>query len=1248
MIYNHKCGEKIDLSAKYDHCPYCGESIEYIKKKYTRQIYRPPKKAVSKDKDKPTSNAGYFWIILLGIIFLLIPGTFRTIGVLLIIGGIIAYFMRSQEVPSQSPQKAGISTSPYPQIGASQYQQRVTPQYKQPSIVKKITESLEEYELPKWNTTISLKDGIITPLNHFDEDIKLIEEKRSWIENYIDIDLTEKIQTVEETTEFMDDQEHLFELNRIQYEIQDLEDAISLITKRWQALGINFNKLDVQNHLDSLRISIDEMLGKIPDFQAQYEEFPISLFEQIQLKLGELSETNESIIQMVDTLDDQQTRQIINTMEDYLKNLKVEISSIPSKWQKLKNKFNGLDLQYQLESFHSTIDEITEKLPEVQILFDESPMVTVNQLQSALNEVKESNNLAIQKLKETIVASQVVIPAKTIEPVIKEEMPPPKKIVTVSQPISKTVEPVPLKMVKYKTKEKVTPPKKIVAKVKPDIEYKTSQFRLKSILSRSTIIWEKIISNLFAYIGAAILIFGISGILIITFKYFIEHPTKSNSDQGDAIFIVIFLYLLGSMLMGFGYVLNKKILGTIRYRVKSLVNLMSSVGLGVFALSLYAQTAYTELKWTGYPYVLPAFLIFSLGFTLAYLQRSKTLSFFSSIFGLYIGFTIFTVPKNTDTELFIAKGTIFNDPASGFIFYLLFLLICAVFAYKQKIWYSLGVYSLLSPILFLNDTENVGLPGLLLLGIAITNVGLVVTKKMGTTKSFAHFLGTVFLIYPNIVATQFSIPESDPSNPAIFELIVVFSGFFALYWILVFFEKELDISFVMPVSISYSEEEVKMRPFYHKLNWIMLSSLLILVSISINLAGKDITPPLLIFATLIHITAIIGLQRDLDKLVSNSFVTMLISSQILAFLYLSEGLDEISPILSIIFLLSLPALFIQHLRTNKEISLLNYTIFPRETAIILLGIAFIDFFFFGLSDVGAVFILVSTVVWMIISLNIAFRQPSEDQKLYAYLTLSLSILVLFFSGLFHSAWKDEKSDIANFIDHLSLNLALFALPVFAFLCVINGDKLTIQSVKDETTETEPIEHTRPSEGWKISQFIRPDYLYLPQITFLTIPFILAAFGTNYFYPSEGEVEYFRPEYLIPHFIIYFLISPLFIFISLRKKNHSFGVLTGFISYYLFFASYAVINIPIAEFYEKYLLPGPEEPSQSWRIFLGICLFMIHLLIMIKVANRVLYPKKYEKNEVDEINIDQDTTKQTQNAVETATETNNGKKEEIVK
>ncbi|MHA2252908.1 MAG: hypothetical protein ACXAD7_21275, partial [Candidatus Kariarchaeaceae archaeon] len=502
---------------------------------------------------------------------------------------------------------------------------------------------------------------------------------------------------------------------------------------------------------------------------------------------------------------------------------------------------------------------------------------------------------------------------------------------------------------------------------------------------------------------------------------------------------------------------------------------MSSVGLGAISLSLYLQTMYDALKSTGWSYVLPAFLIFCLTFTLAYLQRSKTISFFSSIFGLFIGNSIFAHDNSH------AKGTSFDNLFSGFTYYLIFLLICVIFAYKCKIWHSLGTFSLISPILWTNGTEFVGLPSVLLLGIAVANVLLVVIKKMGSSKSFAHFLGTVFLIYPNIVAMQFSIPRRDPGNSEIFEFTVISCAFFALYWILVFFEKELDISFEMPVSVSYDEEEVKMRPFYHQLNWIMLSSLVILVVtgfILVERVERNIALiPLLIFAILIHITTIIGLQWDFDDLVSNSFISMLLSSQILAFLYLLEGLpDGVFPVvLSILFLLSLPALFIQNMRIDKGISILNYVIFPREIAIILLGLSFFDFFFFGLSDIGAVFILISTVVWMIISLDIAFRRPSKDQKLYAYLTLSLSILVLFFSGLFHSAWEDET----NFIDlsHVSLNLAWFALPVFAFLCVINGDKLKIQSVKDETAEADPIAYVHPSD-----QFIRADFLYLPQLT----------------------------------------------------------------------------------------------------------------------------------------------------------------------
>jgi hypothetical protein len=99
---------------------------------------------------------------------------------------------------------------------------------------------------------------------------------------------------------------------------------------------------------------------------------------------------------------------------------------------------------------------------------------------------------------------------------------------------------------------------------------------------------------------------------------------------------------------------------------------------------------------------------------------------------------------------------------------------------------------------------------------------------------------------------------------------------------------------------------------------------------------------------------------------------------------------------------------------------------------------------------------------------------------------------------------------------------------------------------------------------------------------------------------------------------------------------------------MLFASYVVANIPKAEFYDQNPHLQEVVDPNSWIIFLGICIFMIHLLIMIKVANRVLYPEINKEIEADEINLDNEPTKQSENAVETASKTKKGKKEENTK
>ena len=386
-------------------------------------------------------------------------------------------------------------------------------------------------------------------------------------------------------------------------------------------------------------------------------------------------------------------------------------------------------------------------------------------------------------------------------------------------------------------------------------------FKLQEIIS------EKVISNLFAYLGAAFIIAGFFYLLDFTYNNYILEEFPNDVKIEQARFGVALLYFFTIFLMTApGFILNK-----FGIKFDLLFPILMSVGLLFLQLTLYVQSFYfEELDAKNSSFAMIGSILCIGAFVISYKWKSQLVGLFATEFAIWV-YYISSINEMI-SDYFVTIGFGFT------------LIVSVLLIIYRQIWMPLAVFSLFTPVLWLflfNENGNIWFPEYLTLGVSLANIGIVLLKKMPTSKPFANFLATLFLIYPNIIALQFTILlPSDSQIETVHgtsSILIVLTAFFILYWIYVWIEKDLVFDLSLPVSYKFKEEQIKYQSVKQRLNWLMLSSLGIILFAGFELYNREIYFPLTFFAVFLAIMSNIALVKDFEKLVKSTIERLQIS-----------------------------------------------------------------------------------------------------------------------------------------------------------------------------------------------------------------------------------------------------------------------------------------------------------------------------------------------------------------------------------
>jgi hypothetical protein len=934
--------------------------------------------------------------------------------------------------------------------------------------------------------------------------------------------------------------------------VWDLDDTID------NGVLIPLNNLTLS--LDDLQTAQSRLIKRIAHFESKAKEY---LDPEVEITQDDITE--------------------LTRLQENIKAWKKEIARMRVYHGKITTQIERFDLPKYVEVQEAKIAELNELMPDFKQQLEDFPEDSFYEHQSKLDELIQTNTSSINRITEELY------------PAPKIEEPP---LVTVKEQPLATVKVHPIATVKPE------PEKTPVAR-----EYRTTSLRLKSlvgILDR-----EKLISNLFAYAGAIFIIGGLIGISVFVYSQY-GPSDPGETTKAEAKSTIITMYVLASVLNGVGIVLRYSLIRKFSAKFNGVFNLVSSIGYLIFATALYLQVYVydntpTNLEWDGLNYLIPGLLVLTIGFIQTYFSKSQAIATTQSLFALYLGFTLFA--EYQDKSLLVdtdARDVVFTAEGArlvAFLYYGSVLLITTAILVKRKFWIQYVIYCLATPVLWLIEDKYIGAPSILLLLISISMITAIVKQKMLTSKPFTHFLGTVFLIYPNLFAIVIDLVDIKHTASwfqngwKLTEVTVVYSVFFALYWIFVISEKEIELSFSMPVSFSFDQEELKTRPYYQKLNWLMLASNVILIFVALTLIANDVYEPIIVFAILMNLTTLIGFKYKLESLVPSSLLSMMVTGEFFfILLYDSTKFEEISQILIAIFLITQPVLFEFFRRTLETVHLWK-TKLPSESTVTFIALfSLINFVISGYGKNGGAFILLGTLCWIGLAAETVRERSGRFEQVYAYLALGTAILIPFFEGIVRTDWESENKFTRDF----GINISILLFPLFALFTVLNSDKLLAKS------KTDLSEYPTLSES-RIMQAVDYNFLHLPQLSIFMLPGVIFAFGVDYFF-----IETNRQLFLILHLIIFFVSIPILYWLSQRSKNRPYWTLASFLSYFAFIMGFAFLG-GAKWMYNRLVNPGGEKVKAAKPIIsidLAMSLFtfiaIVTILITIFLSNKPLY------------------------------------------
>jgi hypothetical protein len=710
-----------------------------------------------------------------------------------------------------------------------------------------------------------------------------------------------------------------------------------------------------------------------------------------------------------------------------------------------------------------------------------------------------------------------------------------------------------------------------------------------------TLISEKVISNLFAYAGAAFIIAGFLFLLTYTYNNYILENFPETAPFNDARFGVIMLYTLSILIITVpGFVLDK--IG-IKFRI--IYPIFMSAGILFLQLTLFVQSFWFQnLDFKNASFTAIGTLIMMGAFIASYKWKSQLVALTATEFGIWLYYISST--ENLVNEYLISLGFLF------------LLVICFWLVYDRQLWIPLAAFSLFTPVLWtvIYDLQKpLFLPEYLTLGVTLANIGIAISKKMPTPKPFSNFLATVSLIYPNIVALQFTIflPSSQhlESFHGISSIIIVLTSFFILYWVYVLHEEDISFDFSLPVSYKFREEQVKYQRIEQKLNWLMLSSLLFLMIAGLNLWDREIYTPLIFFAAFMAVMSNIAMIKNFEKLVKNSTFLFIFAAQMFYILnlYNPKAPNIIVAILSAVFLISFTYNFQLILKLQNEFNLYNIKLKPYYMGVIVAISASVNYIIGSFSDFESIVLFVAVIQWIIIiHSSLLVDNKTLIHRNLIHVAAIAAPLTLFVGGLLRQSDKFTQDIL---LDKIMINSPLILIVGYVIYISFRGNILSIEVPKEELLKVK--------KDWK-SSFISPDKIYVPQILLFILPNVLIIYGKPYFFFPEAN-----QAILMIYMIVYFLLLPILFIVSERRSEKSFSILSSFWGYFSFLLAFVLLG-GAKQVYDKIIKPPPSNVTPQYIIPLEWAIFLFVVVFIASVTWTLSLSQRFDNTKASLINL----------------------------
>ncbi|MHA2247002.1 MAG: hypothetical protein ACXADY_18810, partial [Candidatus Hodarchaeales archaeon] len=916
---------------------------------------------------------------------------------------------------------------------------------------------------------------------------------------------------------------------------------------------------------------------KVLEPKAFLDDFILDLTNIREENLPDLNEK----IQMVEQVDfDSMEKQIHSLLEEITKLLeKIPKANIPILLNKLRENERGIS---RLERDIGSLKTLwMSTLKEFKVL---EPEASLDELILGLTNFREKN------LPDLYTKIQIV---EQIDSKIRRVE---QHVHSIQDEMQVQISPLMISVPKKIELEPIVSKREILVPSKSQQGFST---RLSSFVT------EKIVSNLFGFFGAAFLIVGFAFAVGVSFNTILQKP---DVEPGLALLYVLAFYAGAFFLLLFSLLILPR--GIKRFPwINNFIGPASSLAFILVVVTSLIQVFYFENAPMYGETIFLGLMILALSFAgtlIAYLAKRQSLAITGITLGMMISYFV------ADQGVFPPKGdTLFGVDmvfgTIGLVLFFSFLLLASIFVMKRQYWLPFAEYCLFSPVLWFLGSNKVAFPEILLLSVSIAAIALVVTKKMPTPRPFSHFLATLFLIYPNLVAIlilQQSAQKyaSTYGYILILILILVFGAFFVLYWIFIFLEHNLQISFAIPSVSKLSEEKTDIQQDVKNLNWIFLLSIFFVgltwITLSDLKSNLEIGTLLMFFPLLLIGTAIVGMIINIERYVSNSIFLMIFTSELLFFMTYIQTQLTTHPIFIAIFLILLASIF-EVANRKKTIIYLYQTEILFEWTII--GISLLSFFntilfLFINSAQGAIFLLISIISWSLMSISgLLWMDQSVKQIKTRHMAPIIGITILIFGAIFNN-WLSTSFEISVF-NHLVLNLSFVIFPIIALVSVYFGFPII------KSSDTQILKSSNSDETSFLMQFIDENTYHLPQVIILLLPTVYMAYSKSYFF-KEVNLQVLFGFYLV----LYIISLPMFLLISKRRNNQSIGALSIFSGFYAFLAGFILIG-PTLNIYDLIFgnifglsdlgsgfIGGISDFPLQWVIIGFIAIFAICILL----------------------------------------------------